>query len=256
MTLKLAKKENPYFALKIIFTIVVLIAAIACIDYFGKSPVTMATSVTVFIVYAVMLWLFIMFQKIYLVAYMKGNGIAITERQFPEVFEAYKKMGDELGLKKLPRLFIIQQGGALNAFALRFSGKNYIAIYSDVFELMNSDIDSVKLALGHELGHVRRHHMSKRFWTFPSSLIPFLTPAYSRACEYTCDNIGYELAERKSTNGLLVLAAGKGLYRQVNPASFMEDARDNCTMSVRFIGLLLSHPYLPRRIANLMKEQA
>lgn len=119
---------------------------------------------------------------------------------------------------------------------------------------MNSDIDSVKFILGHELGHVARHHMSKRFWTFPSSLIPFLTPAYSRACEYSCDNIGYELAERKSTNGLLVLAAGKGLYRQVNTESFMEDARENRTMAVKFAGLLMSHPYLPRRIANLMQD--
>jgi len=254
MTVKLAKRENLYFVLKIVFTVVVLAAAVACFDYFRDSPLTMYTSLSVFIIYAVMIWLFIMFQKIYLVAYMKGNGIAVTERQFPEVYETFRKMGEELGLKKLPRLFVIQQGGALNAFAMRFSGNNYVAIYSDVFELMNSDIDSVKFILGHELGHVARHHMSKRFWTFPSSLIPFLTPAYSRACEYTCDNIGYELAERKSTNGLLVLAAGKGLYRQVNSASFMEDARENRTMAVKFAGLLMSHPYLPRRIANLMRD--
>jgi len=40
-----------------------------------------------------------------------------------------------------------------------------------------------------------------------SSLIPFLTPAYSRSCELTCDNSGFFSAE-KAVNGIVLLAAG------------------------------------------------
>jgi Zn-dependent protease with chaperone function len=251
MTIKIHKRENAYFAIKVAFTLVVLVAAVALIALLSKNSLTAMSSLTVFIVYAAMIWALILFQKIYLVAYMKGNGIAVTERQFPEVFAIYQEMGRELGLKKIPRLFIIQQGGALNAFAIRFSGKNYVAIYSDIFSLISTDIDAVKFVLGHELGHVKRNHMSKRFWTFPSSIIPFLTATYSRSCEYTCDNIGDALADNRSLGGLLVLAAGKELYKQVNVEGFIEDARANNSFAVKLVGLCMSHPYLPRRIANL-----
>jgi len=255
MDIEINKRENTYFAIKVALTLIVLVAAIAVIALLSTNSVTAISSLTVFIVYAAMIWALILFQKIYLIAYMKGNGIAVTERQFPEAFAAYRDMGKALGLRKIPQLFILQQGGALNAFAVRFSGKNYVAIYSDIFSLIATDIDAVKFVLGHELGHVKRNHMSKRFWTFPSSIIPFLTAAYSRSCEYTCDNIGDAFADNRSLGGLLVLAAGKELYKQVNMESFIEDARANNTFAVKLVGLCMSHPYLPKRIENLRAKQ-
>ncbi len=144
-----------------------------------------------------------------------------------------------------------QQGGFLNAFAVRFSGKNYIAIYTEVFSLINSDLDAVKFVIGHELGHVKRMHMSKRFWTFPSSIIPFLGSAYSRRCEYTCDNIGSLFAGGKAQDGLVLLAAGRDLYKQVDVADYVEEAKANYTAAVKFVGLFMSHPYLPKRLKNL-----
>ena len=148
-----------------------------------------------------------------------------------------------------------QQGGMLNAFAIRFSGRNYIAIYSDIFSLISTDIDAVKFVLGHELGHVKRHHMSKRFWTFPSSIIPFLTATYSRSCEYTCDNIGNEFSLNNSLNGLLVLAAGKELYKKINIDSYLKNAKKNNSISVKVIGWCLSHPYLPNRLENIKNNK-
>jgi len=192
-----------------------------------------------------------MFQKIFLVAYMKGNGICVSENQFPEVYSEYCLMGEKLHIKKLPKLFIVQQGGLLNAFAIRFSGRNYIAVYSDIFSILNSDPDTLKYVIGHELGHVKRNHMSKRFWTFPSSVIPFLTPAYSRMCEYTCDNIGAGLVKDDFIDGLVLLAAGKDLYKRIDISNYLEEAKKNNSFVVKFVGLFMSHPYLPKRIKNI-----
>jgi len=252
MEIRVHNRENFYFGLKLVFTVVVLYAAYALLKgLFGQSTETSLPTVVVFIVYAVIIWLYIIINKVFIVAYMKGNGISVSEKQFKEFYAVYRDMATELGIKKLPRLFVLQQGGLLNAFAIRFSGKSYIAIYSDVFALIESDIDAVRFVIGHELGHVKRNHMSKRFWTFPSSIIPFLTPAYSRSCEYTCDNIGNSLSGNESLHGLLVLAAGKELYKQVDVAAYIEDAKENRTMAVKFAGLFMSHPYIPSRLKNL-----
>ena len=252
MELRIDKRENLYFTWKVVFSVLELLVVVAIFSALGSAGIgTMGATLAVVVLYAAMIALFFLLQKVYLIGYLKGDGVTVSERQFPEVFALYKAMGEELGLKKLPSLFLIQQGGALNAFAVRFSGHNYIAIYSDVFSLISSDMETVKFILGHELGHVKRGHMSKRFWTCLSSIIPFLTPAYSRSCEYTCDNIGHHFAKENPLNGLVLLAAGKDLYQRVDVASYVADAQANNTDAVKFTGLFIGHPFLPNRIRNL-----
>lgn len=257
MEIRVNKKENMYFIMKVFFTVVVLLGSIkALVTLFSGDTKTIIATVMVFIVYAIFIWIFIIFQKIFLVGYLKGNGVEITQDQFPEIFQAYTDMIQSLNIKKSPPLFIIQQGGALNAFAIRFSGKNYIAIYSDIFEMINSDIDIVKFIIGHELGHVKRNHMTKRFWTFLSLIIPFLSSAYSRSCEYTCDNIGHDLSKNGSLTGLLVLAAGKKLYKQINIEHYIENSKKQNSLSVKFTEICSSHPFLPKRLCNVQGKDS
>jgi len=65
--------------------------------------------------------------------------------------------------------------------------------------------------------------MSKRFWTFPYS-------------------------------GMLLLAAGSELYRKVDMQDYLDAAAENRSPAVRFIGLFLAHPYIPRRLENLREN--
>ena len=254
MDYSVRKSENILFAIKVVATIGIILGIIFSLSYV-KDMAHITTIVTV-IVYIVLILLYLWFYKVYLVAYMKGNGICVSETQFHDIFEIYCDMAKKLGLKKIPPLFIMQQGGLLNAFAVRLSGKNYVAIYSDIFSLYKSDIESVKFILAHELGHIKRKHNQKRFWTFPSSIIPFLTPAYSRACEYTCDNIGSSFIsdETARLNGLLLLAGGKDLYKEIDIKNYLETAKQNRSFAVNFINLFISHPYLPKRIENLQRN--
>jgi Zn-dependent protease with chaperone function len=253
MEVSIDKKENVFFIVKVFFTIVVLVGIVSLISALSSSAITSVATITVFIIYALLIVLFVLFQKIYLIGYMKANGIEISANQFADVYAEYFKMVQDVNIKKAPKLFILQQGGALNAFAIRFSGNNYIAIYSDIFSLIHSDLDAVRFILGHELGHVARKHMSKRFWTCLSSIIPFLTAAYSRHCEYTCDQYGKIFSPNNYINGLLVIAAGKDLYKNVNIESYINDARKNYTASAKIIGIILSHPSTPRRLDRLSK---
>jgi len=257
MKIRVDKKENVLFLAKILATILVafLLWLISCYgDKKAGNPETPVLAIIlVMLNYFLIIALMMFFNKIFLVGYLKGNGVEISDNQFPDFYKIYCGMGEQLGIKKLPPLFLIQQGGNLNAFAIRFSGKNYIALYSDLFEVIENDVDVVKFVVAHELGHVKRHHMTKQFWTIFGSLIPFLGPAYSRSCEYTCDNIGTDLSENGAEKGLLVLAAGKKLYGKVNPDKYLERARCNRSFSVTLSESLSSHPYLPNRIRNVRK---
>ena len=252
MNYSVRNSENVLFWIKIIATIGVMLGLVFSIFMFKEHVVTLIT----FAVYAILILLYFWFYKIYLVAYLKGNGICVSEIQFKDIFEIYCDLANQLELKKIPPLFILQQGGLLNAFAIRLSGKNYIAIYSDVFSIYKSDIEAVKFVLAHELAHIKRKHNQKRFWTFPSSIIPFLTPAYSRACEYTCDNIGGSFIsdETGKLHGLLLLAGGKDIYKEININNYIETAKENRSLVVNFINLFISHPYLPKRIENLQRN--
>jgi Zn-dependent protease with chaperone function len=253
MNYSVRKSENALFAIKIIATLVVILCVVLLLS---KATSRHLASISAVFIYILLILLYFWFYKVYLVAYMKGDGICISEKQFPSIYELYCDMAKKLEIKKIPPLFILQQGGLLNAFAIRLSGRNYIAIYSDILSLYKTDIEAVKFVLAHELGHVKRRHNQKRFWTFPSSIIPFLTAAYSRACEYTCDNIGGSFIsdETSRLQGLLLLAGGRDIYREIDINNYLETAKQNRSFAVKFINLFISHPYLPNRIRNLQKK--
>ncbi|MCR4627134.1 MAG: M48 family metallopeptidase [Treponema sp.] len=254
MKIRVNKKENLYFAIKVVISLLIAYLVVTGFNKLLIERDKIFGAVIPILIYVYFIFVYLFFRKIFIVGYLKGNGVEITSDQFPEIYQIYVEMAKELGMKKVPPLFLIQQGGALNAFAIRFSCKNYIAIYSDIFEMIETDIEVVKFILGHELGHVKRHHMSKQYWTFLASLVPFLGAAYSRSCEYTCDNIGHDLSEGGSEKGLLVLAAGKNLYKKVAGDKYIESAKKRRSFSVRFVELCSSHPFLPNRIKNIKNE--
>lgn len=75
--------------------------------------------------------------------------------------------------------------------------------------------------------------------------------AYSRYCEYTCDRIGAYYQPEGATSGLLVLAAGKKLYRDVNLQEFISQAENERGFWVWLSEIISTHPNLPKRIRAL-----
>ncbi len=101
--------------------------------------------------------------------------------------------------------------------------------------------------LAHELTHVKRRHPLWSWVLAGSQLVPLLGPAYSRACEYTCDATAALLRPDGAPGGLFVVAAGKRLHRLVDLVAFADQVRTEAGFWVRLTELLSSHPTLPRR---------
>jgi Zn-dependent protease with chaperone function len=184
---------------------------------------------------------------------LRGNAVRVTPTQFPVLHRLAATHARTLGMAEVPAVFVLQSGGALNAFATRFLGRDFVVIYSDVLEMAEARGEgAVGFIVGHELAHVRRGHLRHRWLTLPARMIPDLGAAWSRACEYTCDRMGAHCQPDGAIDGLLALGAGKRLYRQVNVREYAEQARVEAGFWVRWAELLSSHPHLPKRVRALL----
>ena len=144
----------------------------------------------------------------------------------------------------------LQAGGALNAFAMRFMGRGYVVLFSDVVELARRQGEqALAFVIAHELAHHERGHTGwKRLVIAPALWIPFIGSAYSRACEYTCDAYATDAVADGAVDGLLVLAAGKELYAEVDADAFVLQAQEERGFWVRFAEMMSTHPTLPKRV--------
>ncbi|HJP86433.1 MAG TPA: M48 family metallopeptidase [Gemmatimonadaceae bacterium] len=238
-------KEKIYFALAVIVSVAVYYALVRIV--LSGNPVSGPI-----IFYGVLIIAgYFIFHGV-MIGQIRGNGIRISERQFPGLMAMANEQARRLGMDHTPDVFVLQSGGILNAFATRFLGRNFVVLYSDVLALATQKGEkAVSFVLGHELGHVARKHMTKRAFLYPAMIFPFLGSAYSRACEYTCDRVGNALEPEGSVDGLLVLAAGRDLYSQVNAAEFANQRNTESGFFVRLAEILSTHPNLTKRVAVL-----
>jgi Zn-dependent protease with chaperone function len=189
--------------------------------------------------------------------HFRGNAVRVSEHQFPDIHAAVVRLAREVGIE-VPAVYMLQAGGALNAFALRFLGRNYVVLYSDVVELARQQGEqALAFVIAHELAHHQRGHTGwKRILTLPGAFIPFLGSAYSRACEYTCDAYGADASPEGAVDGLLVLAAGKQLYRDIDAKAYAHQAGQEEGFWVGFAELVASHPNLPKRVSAVQTRVA
>lgn len=229
-------RETIYFILSIIFSVFIYIFVAVSIIGIG-----IAVSILAIILYA----------NLIMLGSIRGNGIRIQQNQFPDVYERVVALSNTMGLKRVPDVFIVQSEGALNAFATRFLGRDMVVIYSEVFELARqggaAELDFI---IAHELSHIKRRHVWKNILLVPANFIPFLSEAYSRSCEYTCDREAAYYTQNgiAAKRALTILGSGKDLYVEVNEQAYLEQIKSESNVAVWLSEVLSSHPRLPKRI--------
>lgn len=246
---EISSKERLYFIIKIIFALAGYYFIYGLLEFALMIVAQKPELVYVFSAYAIIIVFFLFMRIGILTGYLKGNAVKVTTSQFPDIHNIVLAQCESLGIKNTPSVYILQQGGILNAFATSFLGSNYIVLYSDIAEeAYSNNLRSVEFVIGHELGHIKRKHMLKSLVLFPSIVVPFLNSAYSRACEYTCDNIGAALAPSGVKPGLVLLASGKKLYTKVNIDRFVDQENTENGFWFWFAEKISSHPRLTKRV--------
>ena len=122
---------------------------------------------------------------------IRKNGVKISEQQFPHFYAQAVTVAEQMNLKEMPDMYVMQSGGILNAFVAKFGMQNMVVLYSDIFALVEEQGEKeVLYVLAHEFAHIKRKHVGYGWLFMPGLAFPFLGKAYSRACEYTCDRSG------------------------------------------------------------------
>lgn len=257
MEIKVHRKENFYYwlmvAISIIFYSMLTFKFINSPDLFS-SDIFKSPLIVISLYYLGIFLFFSLFSRICFLGHLRGNSVKLTPTQFPELFQILKSHCQKLGMSSTPDTYVMQGNGILNAFAARIFRNNLVILNSGVVELIaDNEFDVVSFIIGHELGHIKRGHVSfKQILTFPASLIIFpLRLAYSRAREYTCDNIGYNLCPAGAVNGILFICAGAKLYKKVNVKELFLSLDANSGFATRVAEFFSTHPLLIKRVRAL-----
>jgi Zn-dependent protease with chaperone function len=246
--------EKKYYGIAFVFSMIVYgLVALGLLSTLamGRGVGGFIASLFVLFIYGGLIWLACFLAQGFFVARLRKNAVKIGEQQFGDVLGTIKSIAADMGMKEVPDVYLLQEGGALNAFATKFLSRDFVAIYSDIFELAYSKgEDALRFVIAHELGHIHRRHLRGRWKILPGFIIPFLAPAYSRGCEYTCDRYGKAYGKPSGNQGLLLLAAGKELYNKVNEAEVVKQAEEEKGFFMWLAEITASHPGLARRIKH------
>ena len=233
------ERETAYFIIMLMFSLLIYFFLIISI---------------IGIIYVLFFALFFFFIQGISIGSIRQNSVKITPEQFGDIYKKVEEYSAKLNLKKVPDVYLMQSGGLLNAFATRFLFKDIVVIYSDILELAyEQGENAVNFIIAHELAHVKRKHLSKKKYIICAEIIPYLGLAYSRACETTCDQIATALTDKLPLDGLLVLAAGKKLYKKVDTNLFIANATQEKGFWGWFAEVNSTHPNLATRIKHLSK---
>lgn len=191
-------------------------------------------------------------------AKLYGNAVRVGPSQYPEIHRIVVEFSRRLGIASPPEVFIINGQGAVNAMAIRVLRGRYILLLSDLVDLMmaSGSYDELASVIGHELGHHALGHTNpwKSLLLWPSQFVPFLGPAYSRACELSADRASLWLTGSLDAVrlGIASLASGSHtLARDLNLESFRRQEAELGSFFAFLNDLFSTHPRLTKRLVEL-----
>jgi len=206
------------------------------------------------LLYVFLFYIFYLFAQSAFISYLKGNGVKITETQFPDLYEKVRHSCSKVGLSKQPEAYLIHADGIFNALATRFRGRNFIVLFSDIVDAMEDDSEALNFYIGHELGHIHRKHLIWGPILFPAGMMPLVGAAYSRAREYTCDRYGLACCPnpQSAANGLAALAAGEKRWKTLNFQRYTAQTDETRGFWMSFHELTADYPWLVKRVGRIL----
>jgi Zn-dependent protease with chaperone function len=250
--------EVPFFIFMVVLNLIIVAAILDAAAVLPFLPERLQDSGWATAIRAALIGLLLFIPALIVVretqrAATRGTAVQLSQRQYPELYRTAEDFAGQLGLRRRPELFLANGNGALNAFAAQATGYDYVVLANELFvNLHNGNRDGLRFILGHELGHIRLHHVSLWYQLAVaySQLIPLLGPALSRLREYSCDRHGAFLSPLGAT-GLVVLASGRYTETEVDLDQLVQQGRRLRGFWVGLAQLPRSHPFTVRRLERL-----
>ena len=238
-------RERTLGTITLVLGILVWLALI--VGTFGGALIALALG---FLVY--------LFAQSALIGHIKGNGVELSESQYPDLYAQFTECCDRLQMNTRPQAYILNGNGGLNAFATKFLGTQYVVLLSDVVDAMDQHPDGVRFYIGHELGHLRMKHLSGHLLRWPVLWLPLLGAAYSRARESTCDRHGRACcaSPEGAARALAALSSGAKRWDKLDIARYLSQAEYSAGFWMSFHELTAGYPWLTKRVARVAGNDA
>lgn len=221
--------------------------------YFGEESQLVAEAAD-FALMALIIPIGIFFYRFYMAAQAKANAIRVGPNQLPKLWEMYQALGNKLQMNKLPKLYVTNGNGVVNAYALSCNKRHkYIVLHAETVMAMDEAPEIVEFVLAHEMAHHKLGHVS--LWRLaigliPNALIP-LGITTTRAQEYSADRVAKSVCDHDH-NAMKLLAIGPWMYGDVDSESWLEQCKeDRKELYVRFANLMSSHAVMSKRYKAL-----
>lgn len=250
--------EVLFYIVCVVLNLLILAALIEVVVLVWTHPALFATQALTDIAITILLGLLAL-PVVYVIyrnmtrASVRGSAVLVSERQFPEIAALRDAFARQLKLRRTPEVYVTSGNGALNAFAASAFRVDFVVLHSELFaNLYHNNRAGLAFILGHEFGHIRLHHT--RLWNQLSlafiNLVPLISGFLSRAREYSCDRHGAFL-EPQGEEGLVLLTAGRYVYRQVDVANLLGQAARVRGFWAGAVELTQSHPFTVWRLKKL-----
>ena len=191
----------------------------------------------------------------YMYAQYRSMGLRITEKNFPEVYALIEEYAHRLGIK-VPKAYVMQQNGILNAFSAYLPRRQWICIHSELFEVAyreHKDMDALSFIIAHEMAHIYYKHATLGYYLsiIFSQMIPILGTTASRTREYSCDRLAQRLSGADGLDAMLVFVVDRHLYKMVDKEDYIEEMRSQRGFFLWIFNLLADHPVMCKRFVAL-----
>jgi Zn-dependent protease with chaperone function len=252
--------EVPFFVVMVVLNLAIVLVIVRSALVVPFLPAEMQDSGFANTVRAALVGLLLFVPALIVVrevqrASVLGTAVQLSERQFPALYSTAQEFAEALGLGRRPAVFLANGNGALNAFAAQAAGQDYVVVSSELFaHLREENRDGLRFILGHEMAHIRLHHVSLWYQLAVaySQRIPILGPTLSRLREYSCDRVGAGL-EPQGAVGLVLLASGRYTETEVDIEQLLDQGRRLRGLWVGLAQLPRSHPFTVRRLERLVE---
>ena len=252
--------EVPFFIFMVVLNLLIIAAILEAASVLPFLPERLQDSGWAVAIRAALLGLLLFVPGLIVVrevqrASTRGTAVLLSQRQFPALYRTAEDFAHALELRRRPEIFLANGNGALNAFAAQATGYDYVVLSNELFaNLYDRNRDGLGFILGHELGHIRLHHVSLWYQLAVaySQLIPLLGPGLSRLREYSCDRHGAFLSPL-GARGLVLLASGRYTETEVDLDELVRQGRMLRGFWVGLAQLPRSHPFTVRRLERLYR---
>jgi Zn-dependent protease with chaperone function len=250
--------EVPFFIFMVVLNVIIIAAIVDAARVLPFLPDRLKDSGWAIAVRAAWLSLLLLVPVLIVIretqrASVRGTAVRLSDSQFPDLYRTAEDFARKLGLRRPSEIFLANGNGTLNAFAAQATRHDYVVLSNELFvNLHNSNRDGLRFILGHELGHIRLHHVSLWYQLALaySQRIPLLGPALSRLREYSCDRHGAFLSPR-GARGLVLLASGRYTETDADLEELVRQGRRLHGFWVGLAQLPRSHPFTVRRLERL-----